>query len=236
MKTIVWAMILFFSATLAGSSVWAGDSAKPDLSAASADDRISYAMGYDLYNRLRGAFQMNPKLFMQGMRDSREGEPAMSPEEVRQTLMEFQAAARKKQAEAQRMRAAVNKAEGREFLEKNKTGEGVVTLASGLQYKVLTQGSGASPKPEDTVKCHYKGTLIDGTVFDSSYQRNQPAVFPVNGVIKGWQEALPLMKVGGKWMLYIPSELAYGNKGAGNRIQPGSTLIFEVELLEIQGS
>ena len=108
------------------------------------------------------------------------------------------------------------------------------TLESGLQYKVITPGTGASPDLNDKVKCHYRGSLINGREFDSSYKRNEPAEFPVNGVIKGWTEALQRMKVGAKWMLFIPSDLAYGDQGAGNVIEPGSTLIFEVELLEIQ--
>lgn len=125
------------------------------------------------------------------------------------------------------------KAAGEKFLAENKTKEGVHTLKSGLQYKVLKEGKGAKPKATDTVKCHYEGRLIDGTVFDSSIRRNEPAEFPVNGVIAGWVEALQLMNVGAKWQLYIPSELAYGAHGAGQSIGPNETLIFDVELLDI---
>ena len=124
--------------------------------------------------------------------------------------------------------------EGQKFLEENKANEGIVVLPSGLQYKVITEGSGKSPKATDKVKVHYKGTLISGKEFDSSYKRNQPAEFPVNGVIKGWTEALQLMKEGSKWMLYIPGDLAYGPRGASADIGPNATLIFEVELLEVQ--
>lgn len=126
-----------------------------------------------------------------------------------------------------------NKAEGLAFLEQNKKKEGVVTLPNGLQYKVISSGNGPSPKATDTVKVHYKGTLIDGREFDSSYRRGEPAVFPLNKVIKGWTEGLQLMKVGDKWTLYIPSELGYGENGAGEMIGPNSTLIFDVELLGI---
>lgn len=123
---------------------------------------------------------------------------------------------------------------GKKFLEENKAKEGVVTLESGLQYQIITEGTGAKPALTDRVKCHYHGTLIDGTVFDSSVERNEPSVFPVNGVIKGWTEALQMMPVGSKWKLFIPSELAYGESGAGDKILPNSTLVFEVELIDIE--
>ncbi len=126
-----------------------------------------------------------------------------------------------------------NLKEGEEFLAKNKTKSGVVTTASGLQYEIIKAGTGPKPKAEDEVKCHYKGTLIDGKVFDSSIERGEPATFPVNRVIPGWTEALQLMPVGSKWKLYIPASLGYGERGAGQDIKPNSTLIFEVELLEI---
>ena len=130
------------------------------------------------------------------------------------------------------MVAEANKKEGEEFLASNKTKEGVVTTASGLQYKVITAGTGPSPKASDKVSVHYRGTLIDGTEFDSSYRRGEPVSFPVKGVIAGWTEALQLMKEGAKWELYIPSELAYGPGGTGGPIGPNATLIFEVELLQ----
>ncbi|MCA1794414.1 MAG: FKBP-type peptidyl-prolyl cis-trans isomerase [Desulfobacteraceae bacterium] len=208
--------------------------AEPALHKADVDDRISYAIGYDLTNRLKDSFTINPDLFLKGMTDSLAGETSMTPEKMQETLAEFQAMAQQKQMEAQGKKAAANKADGEAFLDENKTKEGVTTLASGLQYKVITPGTGQSPDLNDKVKCHYRGSLINGREFDSSYQRNEPAVFPVNGVIKGWTEALQLMKVGAKWMLYVPADLAYGDQGAGNVIEPGSTLIFEVELLEIQ--
>jgi FKBP-type peptidyl-prolyl cis-trans isomerase FklB len=127
-----------------------------------------------------------------------------------------------------------NKSKGETFLAQNKSKEGVVTLPSGLQYKILKEGSGPKPSASDTVVCNYRGTLVDGKEFDSSYKRGQPATFPVSGVIKGWTEALQLMPVGSKWQLFIPSDLGYGDRGAGADIQPGSTLVFEVELVSIQ--
>jgi FKBP-type peptidyl-prolyl cis-trans isomerase FklB len=217
------------------ASVWADDTAvDPELEKAGVDDRISYAIGYDITARLKDSFDINPDLFVKGMKDSLAETPAMTPEKMQETMQEFQAMAQQKQMEAQGKKAAENKAAGEAFLADNKTKKGVTTLDSGLQYKVITPGTGDSPDINDKVKCHYRGSLINGREFDSSYKRNEPAVFPVNGVIKGWTEALQLMKVGAKWMLYVPSDLAYGDQGAGNVIEPGSTLIFEVELLEIQ--
>ncbi len=134
---------------------------------------------------------------------------------------------------AQKTLLKKNQQEGKAFLSANKTKEGVVTLPSGLQYRIIKKGSGPSPKLTDKVTTHYRGTLIDGTEFDSSYSRNQPATFPVNGVIPGWTEALQLMHNGDKWQLFIPSKLAYGNRAVGDKIKLGSTLIFEIELLDI---
>jgi FKBP-type peptidyl-prolyl cis-trans isomerase len=141
---------------------------------------------------------------------------------------------RGKQQEKMKVAGEMNKKESVEFLAANKAKDGVVTLPSGLQYKILTAGTGPKPTASDTVVCNYRGTLISGTEFDSSYKRGQPASFPVNGVIKGWTEALQLMPVGSKWQLFVPSDLGYGDRGAGADIGPGATLIFEVELLSIQ--
>jgi len=141
---------------------------------------------------------------------------------------------RSKQQEKMKVAGELNKKEGVEFLAANKSKEGVVILPSGLQYKILTEGTGPKPTASDTVVCNYRGTLISGAEFDSSYKRGQPASFPVNGVIKGWTEALQLMPVGSKWQLFVPAELGYGDRGAGADIGPGATLIFEVELLSIQ--
>lgn len=204
------------------------------LKTASMDDKISYAIGFDICENLKDNFKINTDAFLQGMKDSLNATSKMTDDQIKETLTAFQNMAKEKQMAELGRKAGENKAKGTAFLAENKTKEGIVELPSGLQYKIITEGDGALPKPEDKVKCHYTGTLIDGTVFDSSYKRNQPAVFPVNGVIKGWTEALQLMKVGSKWMLYIPSDIAYGDRGAGNVIEPGSALVFEVELLSIE--
>jgi FKBP-type peptidyl-prolyl cis-trans isomerase FklB len=162
------------------------------------------------------------------------GKTLMTPEEAQAALMEVQNDLRKKQQEKMQVAGEANKKEGDAFLAANKSKEGVVTLPSGLQYKILTAGTGAKPSASDSVVCNYRGTLINGTEFDSSYKRGQPATFPVSGVIKGWTEALQLMPVGSKWQLFIPAALAYGDRGAGGEIGPSATLIFEVELMSIQ--
>ncbi|MFV0521683.1 MAG: FKBP-type peptidyl-prolyl cis-trans isomerase [Mangrovibacterium sp.] len=154
-------------------------------------------------------------------------ESKLTEEQAQQVVQTYFTAMQAKVGEA-------NKAEGEKFLAENAKKDSVKTTASGLQYKILKEGKGKKPSLESTVKCHYTGKLLDGTVFDSSVQRGQPAEFPVNGVIKGWTEALQMMPVGSKWELYIPSDLAYGERGAGGDIQPGSTLVFEVELLSIE--
>src|SRR5260370_41470865 len=155
---------------------------------------------------------------------------------MKAALTQLQAEMRTRQEEKMKLAAGANKKAGEEFLAANKTKEGVVTWPSGLQYKILTEGTGPKPTATDTVSCNYRGTLINGTEFDSSYKRGQPASFPVTGVIKGWTEAVQLMPVGSKWQLFVPSDLGYGDRGADPRsgIGPGPTLIFEVELLSIQ--
>ena len=193
------------------------------------DDQISYALGLSVGGSLKqsGVENLNGEIFAEAVQGVMAGaETKMSPEEANQMLQEFFGAKQKEAAEAMT-------AVGKEFLAKNKLEEGVVELESGLQYKVLTQGTGVKPTAEEQVKCHYHGSLISGVVFDSSVERNEPAVFPVSGVIPGWVEALQLMEVGSKWQLFIPSNLAYGEQGAGEAIGPHETLIFEVELLEI---
>ncbi len=170
-----------------------------------------------------------------GLKDALAGTaPKMTPQESQAAMMEFQKAAQEKMMKEAAAAGSENVKAGEAFLAANKAKEGVVTLPSGLQYKVVKAGSGATPSASDTVVTHYRGTLIDGKVFDSSIDRGEPATFPVGGVIAGWTEALQLMKVGGKWELYIPSKLAYGPRGAGQMIGPDSTLLFEIELLEIK--
>jgi FKBP-type peptidyl-prolyl cis-trans isomerase FklB len=199
-------------------------------------DKTSYAMGMNIGAGLRKQqIDIDPAIMARGLKDSfTNGKTLLSEEEERTVLTQLQSDVRKKQQELAQLAAEVNKKQGLAFLEENKAKEGVVTLPSGLQYKVLQEGTGPKPAASDTVVCNYRGTLLDNTEFDSSYKRGQPATFPVTGVIKGWTEALQLMPVGSKWQLFVPSELAYGDRGAGGQIGPGSTLIFEVELVSIQ--
>lgn len=199
-------------------------------------DRLSYVIGLDIGSNLKNqSVDVNPDILLRGIKDGLSGaKPLMSEQEIKETIAAFQKEMQVKQEEVAKKMGEKNKKEGEAFLAENKKKEGVVTLASGLQYKVLKKGSGKKPKLTDTVTTHYKGTLIDGTEFDSSYRRGQPASFPVNGVIAGWTEALQLMEEGAKWQLFIPPQLAYGERGAGPRIGPNATLIFEVELISIQ--
>jgi FKBP-type peptidyl-prolyl cis-trans isomerase len=198
------------------------------------NDKISYALGFNIGNNIQENYSLNLEAFFQGIKDSKGGSNMLSDEQMQESLMAFQQQMQQKQKEAMEIKAEQNKAAGKTFLEANKTKEGVKTLASGLQYKVIKKGDGAFPKNSDTVSCHYRGYTIDGKEFDSSYKRGKPASFQLDAVIKGWSQALLLMKTGSKWMLYIPEDLAYGERGAGEAIEPGSTLIFEVELLNIQ--
>ena len=198
-------------------------------------DKVSYAIGLDIGTTMkRQLIDVNEDVMNQGIKDGLSGaKPLMTEEETKATMAAFQKDMMAKQAEAKKKLGEKNAAEGKKFLDENKTKEGVKTTASGLQYKVLKEGSGASPKATDTVKVNYRGTTIDGKEFDSSYKRGEPASFPVNRVIKGWTEALQLMKPGAKYQLFIPSDLAYGERGAGPDIGPNSTLLFDVELLEV---
>jgi FKBP-type peptidyl-prolyl cis-trans isomerase len=199
-------------------------------------DKVSYAIGMNIGTNLhRQSVDVDPKVLLQGLEDSLSGgKTLLSEDEAKATLMQFQTEMRQKQQEKMQQAGATNKKEGDAFLAANKTKEGVVTLPSGLQYKILTAGTGPKPTTSDSVACNYRGTLIDGKEFDSSYKRGQPATFPVAGVIKGWTEALQLMPVGSKWQLFVPSDLAYAERGSGPDIGPNATLIFEVELLSIQ--
>ncbi len=196
-------------------------------------DKVSYIIGMDIGNNLKKqSMSVNPKILAKGIEDAVSGaKPLLTEQEVQETMMAFQKEMMAKQAEV----AKKNKTEGEAFLAENKKKEGVKTLPSGLQYKVMKAGTGKKPKASDTVTVNYRGTLINGTEFDSSYKRGQPATFQVSGVIPGWTEALQLMEQGAKWQLFIPSNLAYGERGApGGLIGPNATLIFEVELISIQ--
>jgi FKBP-type peptidyl-prolyl cis-trans isomerase FklB len=199
-------------------------------------EKFSYAVGMNLgMNFQRQAVPIDPDLLARGLKDSLAGKkPLLTEDEAKAVLMEVQNEFHKRQQELAQQQAEANKKEGPAFLAANKTKDGVVTLPSGLQYKILHAGTGPKPAATDTVNVNYRGTLINGTEFDSSYKRGQPATFPVNGVIKGWTEALQLMPVGSKWQLFVPSDLAYGDHAASALITPNSTLIFEVELLSIK--
>ena len=198
--------------------------------------KISYAIGTDIGKNLqRTEVEFDHAALVQGIKDAMaEKELLLDENEAREMMTIFQKKSREAVQKSKKEKGEKNIMEGEKFLEENKTKEGVVVLPSGLQYKVLTEGTGKSPKATDKVKVHYKGTLIDGTEFDSSYKRNQPAEFAVNGVIKGWTEGLQLMTVGSSYKFFIPSELAYGERGAGADIGPNETLIFDVELLGIE--
>jgi FKBP-type peptidyl-prolyl cis-trans isomerase len=191
-------------------------------------DSMSYSLGMNIAYNLKnqGPDTIALKAFIKGLEEQYAGKTAITLEKANEVIQNYF----QKQQEAE---AKPLIEEGEKFLNENKTKEGVVTTESGLQYKVIKEGTGATPKAEDVVTVHYKGTLLDGTVFDSSYDRNEPASFPVNGVIPGWTEALQLMKVGSKYQLFIPYHLGYGERGAGGQIKPYATLLFEVELISI---
>ena len=199
-------------------------------------EKISYVLGQEIGNSFKESpVEIDLDIFIQGMSDSLKGAKSLlDADETNQIKQEF---SRQVQESRQTQMAALsqkNRAEGEAFLAANKNKEGVVTTTSGLQYKVLKKGDGPKPQDNDRVTVHYRGTLLDGTEFDSSYKRGNPATFQVNGVIRGWTEALQLMNVGSKYQLFIPSDLAYGTRGAGRKIGPNSTLIFDVELLGIE--
>ena len=230
--------IIFIAATFVSCNK---EDASKKVTLANQMDSVSYGLGLDIARSMKkqDVTQINVDLMKAGyvhaMTDT--AGILMNEEITGKVLQSYfqgvQEAAMAKQKEADKVKFAGNVEAGKKFLAENATKEGVKTTASGLQYKVVKEGKGAIPTATDKVKTHYKGTLIDGTVFDSSYERGEPISFPVNGVIPGWTEALQLMKVGSKWELYIPQELAYGDRDMG-QIQPYSTLVFEVELIEIE--
>jgi FKBP-type peptidyl-prolyl cis-trans isomerase FklB len=224
-------IVIILCIALAASPAMAGE--KKELK--NQMDKVSYAIGLDMGNNLKkNEIEVDPDILARAIKDVFSGsKPLMTDQEARETLMAFQKDLRAKQLERNKVIGEKNKKEGDAFLAKNKKENGVETLPSGLQYKVITEGKGKAPKASDTVTVNYSGTLINGTEFDSSYKRGQPATFPVSGVIKGWTEALQLMKEGSKWHLVIPADLAYGEQGRPG-IPPNSVLIFDVELLSIK--
>jgi len=203
-------------------------------------EKFSYALGMNTGKRMgeslkKQSVPFDPAILVRGMKDGMAGgKTLLTDDEAQAVLNEMRTELSKKQQEKTQQEEAANKKDGEAFLAANKGKEGVVTLPSGLQYKILTAGTGPKPTTSDSVVCNYKGTLLNGTEFDSSYKRGEPATFPVTGVIKGWTEALQLMPVGSKWQLFVPSDLAYGERSPSPEIGPDSTLVFEVELLSIQ--
>jgi len=199
--------------------------AQENLALKSQKDKVSYIIGMDIGTNLKKqSIDIDSNILAKGVKDALSGgKPLLTEQEIQETMIAFQKEVMEKQ-----------KKRGEAFLAENKNKEGVKTLPSGLQYKVIKAGTGKTPKLNNTVTTHYRGTLIDGTEFDSSYKRGQPVSFPVSGVIPGWTEALQLMQEGAKWQLFIPPNLGYGERGAGGVIGPNATLIFEMELISIQ--
>lgn len=231
LQSFIYASALVLTVGVAGCQ---NSGKKGDVTLASKNDSVSYALGVLIgesnkqqMKEAPGVDQLDKKIMIAAFEQAFMGDSVqIKAEKANATVQAFF-------AEVSKAEGDKNLSAGEEFLAANKSKAGVVTLESGLQYEILTPGTGAKPKLEDQVKCHYHGTTIDGTVFDSSVERGEPATFPVNRVIPGWTEALQLMPIGSKWKLYIPAALAYGERGAGKDIKPNSTLIFEVELLEI---
>lgn len=199
-------------------------------------DKVSYALGIGIGRQLSqmGAADLNIDDFAQAIKDVIAGDLKLGDAEAQQIVQEFFTKQEEKQKAEAAEKGKAAKQDGEKFLAENGKKEGVITTASGLQYQVLREGNGQSPKATDTVECHYEGTLIDGTKFDSSYDRGQTATFPLNQVIAGWTEGLQLMKEGGKYRFFIPYELGYGERGAGASIPPFSTLVFDVELVSVK--
>lgn len=227
----------FVSIVVIGMVILAGQVYGADESALKSEkDKLSYTFGANFGKSLKQQeIEINTDIFIKGMKEGLSGDKLLlSDQEMKDTMTVFQKEMAAKQAEKRKALGEKNKKEGEAFLAANKTKEGIKTLPSGLQYKVITEGTGKTPKATDTVITNYRGTLIDGKEFDSSYQRKAPATFKVNGVIKGWTEALQLMKEGSKWQLYVPSDLAYGERGAGPNIGPNAVLIFEIELVSVK--
>ncbi len=225
-KTFILLLVLLLVPVFAGAE----DQLKTE------QEKLGYAIGMNIgMNMKQQQVDVDPAQVAAGLQDAlKGGETVLTPEEMGQILMAFQQKKQMEEMAKMAAEAAQNEKLAQEYLANNAQQEGVVTLDSGLQYKVLAQGDGATPKADSTVEVHYRGTLVDGTEFDSSYKRGEPAVFPVNGVIPGWTEALQLMQEGDKWQLAIPPQLAYGERGAAPVIPPNAALVFEVELLKVQ--
>ena len=226
-RLLVLAVVVCVAASAAGGEAAALESLK---------DKVSYSLGLNMgLNMKQQQLDIDPDVLLRGIKDALGGaEPALTEEQMREAMTTFEQQVRAKRDERMKNLAETNKKAGAAFLATNGKKEGVVTTKSGLQYQILRAGAGAAPKATDTVVTHYRGTLLDGTEFDSSARTGKPAEFRVDGVIAGWTEALQLMKVGAKWRLFVPSHLAYRENGAGRLIGPHATLVFDVELVEIK--
>lgn len=209
--------------------------AQAEVSVKTDKEKLSYSLGYQFgQNAKRNGLDLDTHVFAAAIRDAAgDNKPALTDDEMRAVVQDFQQKLQQKMMAQMQEQATKNKKDGDAFQAKNKKNKGVVTLPSGLQYKVVKAGTGKKPTAADTVTAHYSGKLVNGTEFDSSYKRGEPARFALNGVIKGWQEALPLMQEGAKWEVVIPPELGYGPNGAGQSIGPNETLIFEIELIAV---
>jgi FKBP-type peptidyl-prolyl cis-trans isomerase len=232
--------IAAFACVLILSVVVSAQPKKEKVTLKTEQEKVSYSIGFSFGKNLKmNSITVDYDKLFSGIKDAfaADSSKILSDSEMTAVLTNFQTQLMKKKQEQMKAESGKNESAGETFLKENAKKEGVVTLPSGLQYKILKTGTGKTPTDTNTVTTNYKGTLLDGTVFDDSYSRGEPASFPVNGVIKGWTEALKLMKEGDKWQLFIPANLAYGDRGAGNGvIPPGATLIFEVELLKVEES
>lgn len=238
MKLKMWFGLIVGILLLAGGVLVAGGASKQEPALESQKDKMSYSMGLQAGKSLAGQnIDINSEIFLRGLNDGRSGQqPLLTPEQIRDTAAAFRKETMAKQAEQLKQLAEKNQREGQAFLAENAKKEGVVTLPSGLQYKVVKAGAGKKPKEGDTVTINYRGTFVDGTEFGNSLKRGKPESFPLKGMIKGWGEALPLMEEGAQWQVFIPANLAYGEKGGpkGSGIGPNATLIFDVELVSTQ--
>jgi FKBP-type peptidyl-prolyl cis-trans isomerase FklB len=227
-------LLLFISATVLIISCDQSQKGK-EVDITTKKDSVSYSIGIDIGKNLkRQNVEIEPNALLQGLMDAQADSSKLTDEEIMAVMTNFQKEMREKQQNKNKIAAEKNKAEAEAFFAENKNKEGVITLESGMQYKVLKSGDGKSPKLSSTVEAHYSGRLLDGTEFDSSYKRGQPFSAAVTGVIKGWTEILQLMKEGDKWEVYIPSDLAYGERGSGPTIGPNAALIFEMELIKVK--
>lgn len=230
-------MKLFIAAVLIAGLTGCQSTGEKDVKLETQKDKVSYSIGISVGNNLKkDSVAFTPEAFLRGVMDAAadSAHRLMTDKEIEETMTTFRQELQEKKMENAKAAGMKNKSEGEAFLAENAKKPGVVSVPSGLQYRIITEGKGKKPTASSTVTTQYRGKLLDGTEFDSSYKRGQPATFPVSGVIKGWTEALQMMKEGSTWELYIPASLAYGEHGAGGVIPPNATLIFEIELVSVK--